>query len=60
MSKKSEKRLAKRARMEQMYREFWGRHEVIVAAKSIHFDWCISMHPRLVRDTLLGSRLVRV
>ena len=55
---KREKRQQKKARMAAMYRAFWARPEVIAAAKAIHFDWCIPLHPRLVRDTLLGSGAV--
>jgi hypothetical protein len=55
---KSVKRREKGARMAAMYREFFSlpaRLEQIAAHK---LTWCIELHPRLVRDTVLGSARV--
>lgn len=56
-SKKSAKRWHKKQRMAKMYREFFADPKNQAEIATHKLEWCIDMHPRLVRDTVLGSRL---
>lgn len=55
---KAARRQAKKARMVAMYRKFFDNHANHVRIEELKFAWCIPLHPRLVRDTVLGSQHV--
>ncbi len=56
MSTKGVKRWHKKQRMAKMYRDFFDDPKNQADIQKHHFFWCIPFHPRLVRDTVLGSR----
>lgn len=57
MSTKGEKRREKKARMAAMYREFFANPQWQKIIRLHKFEWCIPLHPRLVRDTVMGSKV---
>jgi hypothetical protein len=55
-SKKSAKRWHKKQRMAKMCREFFADEKNILEIDDHGLMWAIELHPRLVRDVVLGSR----
>ncbi len=55
MNTTGRKRREKKARMAKMYREFFADPEMQHEIAFHKLEWCIPLHPRLVRDTVLGS-----
>lgn len=55
---KSFKRQEKKARMASMYRDFFADSKNQEKIAEHKLTWCIELHPRLVRDTVLGSQRV--
>lgn len=53
---KAEHKRLKKFRMAAMYREFFEDPKNIERIKELKLFWCIPFNPRLVRDTVLGSR----
>lgn len=49
-------RVAKKAKRAAMYRDFFADPEMQAKIEQHKLTWCIPMHPRLVRDVVLGSR----
>jgi hypothetical protein len=58
-SKKSAKRWHKKQRMAKMYREFFADPTNVAEINECGVGWAVDLHPRLVRDTVLGSRAHR-
>lgn len=59
MNTKGKKRAAKKARMAAMYRGFFADPYWQKRVTTLKLDWCIPLHPRLVRDTAMGTRAHR-
>ena len=57
MSMTSAKRWHKKQRMAKMYREFFADPAMQAEIAKHNLEWCVDLHPRLVRDTVLGSML---
>jgi len=53
---KSGVRRDKRMRRLAIYRSFFADPEMQIKIEQQKLTWCIPFHPRLVRDTVLGSR----
>lgn len=55
---KSTLRALKKARMAQMYKDFFADTKNLQEIAVHKLTWCIDLNPRLVRDVVLGSRHV--
>jgi len=53
---KAGNRVAKKSRRESTYRSFFADPAMQAKIEQQKLTWCIQFHPRLVRDTVLGSR----
>lgn len=56
VSEKSEKRKGRRAILRARYGAFFAdpANQIEIAAHKL--EWCVGIHPRLVRDTVLAAR----